>query len=269
MELWHSKYDKETDTLYGIHTAGFYSCINCVRMSLYKLISNNIFTKNISFINTLHRYKDSPDIDLYKALYTINEEFKKDILIKNFDMFCATNTDHKNIDFNFTVPIDKTYFSPSLLVENRTKKLIEDYKIDAKNTVAVLHRGTDKWKEASLLPLNKWIDVIEDNVTDSDRIFIQTDDEVFLNGFLEYFGDRCFYIKENVFGIDNTANVVPLFKKTEWAVTFESIMRIISKSRKIINHTGNCALIPILYRGSYDGEVQFFNKEIIDYDKLS
>lgn len=269
MELWHSEFDERTKILYGIHTAGFYSCINCVRMSLYKLISRNIFPDKISFLKTLHLYRDSNDIDLYGALYQKDENLINQIGVNSsFEIFCPTNADHTNIIFNYTTPIERAYFYPSGRVSSKIEFLTKKYDINFSKTIAVLHRGTDKWKEAELLPISNWIDVIDDRIEDGDKIFIQTDDEHFLNGFLEYYGDRCFYITENVFGTDRNSNVVPVFNKTEWCVSFEAIMRIVSKCKKIINHTGNCALVPILYRGNLKGETQFFGKKIIDYDKI-
>lgn len=267
MELWHSSYNSDTGTLFGTHNAGFYSCINCVRMSLYKLLSNNIFPKDISLVNTLHQYKDFAHVDLFKLLYTINLDLLSQINMQHeFEMFCPTNTKHSAINFKFTHPIDSAYFSPSLEVNAKEFELMSTYDITPCNTMAVLHRGTDKWKEATMKSLTDWIDVIDGKNDESLKILIQTDDKNFLHGFTEYFGDRCFYIKENVFGSDRHSNVIPLHKRSDWAITFEAIMRIISKCKKIINHTGNCALVPVLYRGCLQGETQLFNDEIIDYD---
>lgn len=263
MELWNSYYDTNSKVLYGTHTAGFYSCINCTRFSLYKLISQNIIPDKVSFTHTLLDYKDHRHQDLYDILY------KKDqnnvINLSNnfqFEYFCPTLTSHDKIDFKPLLPIERAFFSPSTHVNDKVKELVCKYDINLNNTLAVLHRGTDKWKETKLSSLNVWIDTIE-SFLDNEKILIQTDDELFKIGLTEYFGDRCFFVEGMIFGSDINSNVKPIFNKIQWAVNFESIMRIISKCKKLVNHSGNCALIPILYRGSTEKEIQIFNNEIL------
>jgi hypothetical protein len=45
MDLFNASYNPDTKTLTGTHESGFYSCINCLRISLYKLISQGIVPK--------------------------------------------------------------------------------------------------------------------------------------------------------------------------------------------------------------------------------
>lgn len=268
MNLFNSYYDSDTKTLYGTHNSGFYSCINCTRISLYKLISQGIFPDTISLIHSLYTYRDQSDLDFYYLLYKKNDSFLKEIKTGvDFEMFCPTTSSHRDLNLDFFKPIDQTYFYPSEKVETQVEYFVKKYNIDPINTMAVLHRGNDKWKEAKLSSLSKWIDVIESKYKEGDRILIQTDEENFKNGFVEYFGDRCFTLEEMIFGNDLNHNITPVTNKLQWAINFESVMRIISKCRAIVNHTGNCALVPIVYRGTLSGEVQIYNDNVLDYDE--
>lgn len=268
MNLFNAYYDQNSKVLYATHNSGFYSCINCARISLYKLVSQGILPNSVSFINSLYMYRDQSDIDLYDILYRKDDRYLSEIKTGiDFDMFCPTLSSHEYLNLEFFKPIDKTYFAPSLKVEGQVESFIKKYNINFDNTIAVLHRGNDKWKETKLQSLNKWIDVIESKYVEGGRILIQTDEENFKNGLVEYLGDKCFIIEEMIFGNDLHNNIRPVTNKINWAINFESVMRIISRCNKIINHTGNCALVPIVYRGTLKGETQLFNEAVLCYDE--
>ena len=265
MELFNAKFDSNSKTLYGTHFAGFYSCINCTRISLYKLISQGIIPENISLVNTLLAYKDHLNQDLYPVLYRKNlKKFDKIKNKKNFEIFCPTITKHSEMDFEFFKSVEDVFFYPSDNVLIRVGEFLKKYDIVLNNTLAVLHRGNDKWKEAKILSPDKWIEVI-DSKLGNQRILLQTDEKYFRDTLKEYYKDRCFVIDEMIFGNDKENNIRPYFNKTQWAIDFESVIRIISKCNTIINHTGNCAFVPIAYRGTTRGEVQLFNEEIYDF----
>jgi len=269
MKLHYATYEPETKTLTGIHQSGFYSCINCVRISLYKLISVGIIPEKISFENTLHWYKDCPSEDSYPFLYKTNFQHI-DKINKSFDnnMFCATEVKHKDLDFKNYIPIENVYFLPSQQVIEKVDSLVKKYNINYNNTLAVLHRGNDKWREAKLSSVETWIKVIEENYKENQRILVQTDELKFKQQLLNYFKDRCFFFEEMLFSDNAYDNVKPSFNKKNWSLDFESVIRIISKCNTIINHAGNVAMIPILYRGGTDGTVQIYNEEIIYHNKI-
>lgn len=266
MNLFNSYYDKDTKELVGTHESGFYSCINCVRISLYKLVSQNILPEKVSLRHTLNWYKSSANFDLYPILYKTDFDKKGSLNTNfNFDIFCPTALQHNELELDKLSLIEDVYFLPSDVVCETTNTLINKYNIYPDKTLAVLHRGNDKWKETLLSPVEFWIQVIESAYQEGQRILIQTDDEVARQKFLQYFGDRCFFFEEML--VDNTpdTNVRPKTNKENWAIEFESVMRIISKCKTIINHTGNCALIPIVYRGNTKGEIQIFNNKAYVY----
>jgi hypothetical protein len=269
MKLHYAIYNPEKKTLTGIHQSGIYSSINCVRISLYTLISNCIFPEKISFEHTLHWYKDYLNEDYYNFLYKTDLQ-NIDKINKNFNSktFCATEVKHKDLDFKNYVPIENVYFLPSQQVLENIDLLVNKYNINYSNTLAVLHRGNDKWKESKLLSVETWIQVIEENYKEGQRILIQTDEDTVKQKLLNYFKDRCFFFEEMIFENSPDTNIKPNVNKKEWSLNFESIMRIISKCNRIINHAGNCAMIPILYRGNTEGTVQIYNDEIIDHDKI-
>jgi hypothetical protein len=265
VELFNATYDSNSKTLFGTHFAGFYSCINCTRISLYKLISQGIIPEKISFIKTLPTYIEYYGQDLYPVLYQKN--LKKIDKLKNkdkFEIFCPTITKHADLDFEYFKSIEDVFFYPSNNVLVRVGELLKKYNIDLNNTLAVLHRGNDKWKEAKILPAEDWIKIIDSKVMNQ-RILLQTDEKRFKNKLKDYYKDKCFTIDEMLFGDDNNNNISPRDNKTQWAIDFESVIRIISKCNMIINHTGNCAFVPIAYRGTIKNEVQLFNDKIYDF----
>jgi hypothetical protein len=255
MILFGAYYDEETKVLHGTHESGFYSCINTVRASLYELITNKIFPNSITLSKTLNWYKDNTSQDYYSILY--KTDLKDLDKIKGFNQcrFCPTAIKFNDIDFKNTKIIESAYFSPSKRVENNTARLIKKYNIDNEKTLSILHRGNDKWKEARLIDIHSWIQEIEKNY-DGGRILIQTDEKTFKDGFLEHFKDKCFFFEEMIF---NDSYVVPENNKETWAVNFESIMRIISESKKIITHSGNCGFVPVIYRGNVKNVTHLYN----------
>lgn len=258
MWIFGAEYSEKCKTLYGKHKSGFYSCINTVRASLYKLISDNIFPEKIDLSQTLDWYKDNPNRDYYSLLYQTDLKRLSDITDFKCDIFCPTGIKYDYFDFKNTSIIEECYFSPSEIVNNNFQTLIEKYQIDFSNTLAVLHRGNDKWKESKLVQLNDWILEIE-NFYNGERILIQTDEENFKNGFLDHFKDKCFVFDEMLF---NNSYVLPHNNKQNWAVNFESVMRIISKCQKIITHSGNCGFVPIIYRGNVNGVIHLLNNGV-------
>jgi len=255
MWVFCSEYNESDKTLYGKHESGFYSCINTVRASLYKLISDGILPERIDLSQTLNWYKEHRGEDYYNLLYQKN--FTKLSTISNFKcgIFCPTEIRYDYFDFKNTSIIEECYFSPSERVKEAVENLTKKYNINFVNTLAVLHRGNDKWKEAKLVQLEDWIKEIE-NFYNGERILIQTDEENFKNGFLDHFKDKCFIFDEMLF---NNSYVLPHNNKQNWAVNFESVMRIISKCHKIITHSGNCGFIPVIYRGNLENVVHLHN----------
>jgi hypothetical protein len=267
--LYHSSYDTHNNILYGTHKSGFYSCINEVRNSLYRLISEKKYPLQISFELTLDWYKDGGDI--YPLLYKTNYDKINNLYNLNFsfEYFCPTALNLPKLFFSKIKLIEETYFSPSDIVLNNIEELEQKYKIDYNNTLAVLHRGTDKHCEAALASIEDWISHIE-SVNDKDyNILIQTDDIIYKEAFLKKF-PKAFVFDEMIF---NNQYVRPNTNKNKWSINFESIMRIISKCDKIITHSGNVGVIPVIYKGNLknvsqcfnDGKFKFFNKKIISY----
>jgi hypothetical protein len=269
MDLFHSKYDQETKTLTGHHSSGFYSCINTVRVSLYELISKGIVPNKISFKDTLTWYKDDTEKDYYDLLY--KTDFNNVFNIKtNFPLrdLCFTNTKHNKYDFKHLTPIENVYFQPSDHVLNNIDHFVKKYNINFDKTLAVFHRGNDKWKEIRLSPVDDWISIIEKFYKPDYKILIQTDEQEAKEKFINHFKDRCFVFDEMIFENDKKKNVIPKQNKEKWVLDFETVVRIISKCDFLINHTGNCAFIPIIYKGNTNKEIQFYDNQIFYYDKI-
>jgi len=252
MLLYDSYYDENTNTLYGTHYSGFYSCINQVRSSLYTLISRGIYPENISFAKTLKEYRDKED--LFPILYRIVPE-KGELLkgsdfdFSGFGSICSFNTsvDFKALVFENIKMIEDAYFQPSDTVKSRINFLKAKYGVDSEKTLAVLHRGTDKHLEAHLLPLDNRIAHIHAINTENHRILIQTDEANFRDGFLAEFGENAFVFEEMLF---NNTYVYPLEDKVQWSINFESVIRFVAKCGKLITHAGNAGFVSALYRSN-------------------
>lgn len=253
--LYHSFYNEFDQTLHGLHESGFYSCINEVRNSLYRLMNEKIYPKKISFENTLAWYRNSED--LYPILYKTDSskiDGLKDHTF-NFTYFCPTALDLKTFDFEKADLVEKVYFSPSDRVLERVESLKKKYDIDYENTLAILHRGTDKHREATLLSKDEWCQHIKSRNDKDYRVLIQTDELQFRNCFEDTFPNS-FFFDEMIF---RNAYVLPSDFKVQWSVDFEAIMHIISKCKKIVTHSGNVGFIPVLYRRGLHGVSQCFN----------
>lgn len=248
----YSLYDQENKILYGTHYAGFYSCINTTRISVFDLASRGMLPATISFKDTLMSYKSHKNEDLYPLLYKQNSLIERNT---NFDFkwFCPTLIKYSDIDFKNFVPLNNFYFCSSNLVKTNTEKLLKKYNIDLSNTIAVLHRGTDKWREATLVDPQLWLNEIQKKITPSTRILIQTDEESTKNFLVNALKDKCFIFDEMMF---NNTYVKPNSNYNEWAVNFESIMRIIANCSYVITHSGNCGIVPILYREGVNNVTQ-------------
>ena len=245
--LLNSYYNPCDNTLHGTHIAGFYSCINQLRISLYVLASEGILPTALTLQETLHWYKEEYSaVDYYPILYKIDQVNEKSIGEKfNFNVFCPNSINYNAYEFEKLLPIETRYFSPSIDVTNNVARLISKYNISPNNTLAVFHRGTDKGSEVTLKSFEYWLSMVESKLDTDNKILIQTDDVEFKEGFVKHFGDRCFTFDEMVF--DNK-HVKPTDAHKTWVINYESIVRIIALCKKIIVHTGNGGLIPIIYR---------------------
>lgn len=247
----------------GKSNQGIYSCINEIRSALHALLRNGIVPKSISFEKTLSRYRQ-PGQDLYPILYQKNE-CDPEVLIsaaKKFrasskrDRFLPTWVDYSTIEFPSCKIIDDTYFAPSELVTHRVSFLKEKYNIDESKTLVVLHRGTDKFREAKPANVVYWVDKVKKELRQDMSLFLQTDDIDFLNSFLEFFPSSIVFYDEMLFGKTHQS---PKTNQIEWCINFEAIMRMISECAFVITHAGNTGVIPILYRGNAKNVIQLLH----------
>jgi hypothetical protein len=265
MRLFHSHYDENSKTLYGEHESGFYSCINEVRNSLSKLLNHKVYPETISFINTLHWYRQRED--LYPILYKQNQENIKKLKEKdfNFEYWCPTAIPFTFLKMEDVKLVEDAYFQPSDIIIQRVIELEKKYNIDYENTVAVFHRGTDKGREAELQDVEWWIEYTDKILDKPYRILFQTDEISFKEKFTEKYNPNIFTFDEMIFSQNY---VTPVYNRVQWSIDFESIMRIISKCYKIFTHAGNGGIIPVLYRGNLNNVYHLrSNKEYKNYNE--
>jgi hypothetical protein len=98
-------------------------------------------------------------------------------------------------------------------------------------------------------------------------LLVQSDEFEFYESVFNVFPDSI-YFKE-VFKMNRNDNSavqysIPLGQRTNQAIIFLSIMKILSKSSKVIINSGNIGMWICLFRGNFDGVYQYLNhKEYI------
>ena len=175
--------------------------------------------------------------------------------------FNPNRCQYNHLNFSLIKIIEECYFNPTDIIHNNIERLIQKYNISLQNTIAVLNRGTDKYTEVTLAPTAQWIQVIKNLCDVNDKILIQTDDYKVKTELIDYFGKQSFVFADEMI-FSETYSMPQQKDSIQWAINFESIMRIISKCRTIITHTGNCGIIPIIYKRNANNVTQLLHTGI-------
>ena len=257
-------YSTVHNSLMCTHTGGYYSCIVQTINSIVKLLSNNIVPKNISFCKTHFKYKNQYNYDNYMLLYRYNSDYSVTHYTSQPCFLLDSNASYVDLNFNFYTNILNTYFQPSNIVIENINKLLAKYNIIPKHTIAVLHRGTDKWLECQLADVDSWCLQLDRIIVKNPlhKIILQTDCEHTRDYILHKYSDKCIYFDEMLFSKVKSEPVTPTFNKLKWCVDYDSITRIISTCDHILTHSGNTSAMSILYRGSVKNVVQLLSNGV-------
>ena len=155
MKLRHCKYTASTggcsvlnhpemNQLDCMWNSGFYSNQTQAFLSTLILLSHGIIPDKISYAMGFKRLKKDPDRDIFPDFYKIDPRVSVQLLKtvtlpdenrKQFDLY----------DFEYYNPVVQRFFGPSDVILDRKNQLLNKYKINPSETIAVLYRGSSSW----------------------------------------------------------------------------------------------------------------------------
>jgi len=267
--------------------AGFFSCCTDILRQLTKYHHNNKKLPILDSSEQWELYKDNgiDDVSIFwfglvksKTEGDITSEFFN--RLTNFNEFesesfstnClypqVCNEDqyipYNLINFDYTNKIVDTYFTPSNKVIKLYDDLILKYNIDLSKTISVLYRGNDKRLETNLPNydevLQKTLQVKSE--FPNHKILIQSDEIDFCNYMTNNIPEVIVINETKKISKSDTAIQYTLSKgeRLQTALTFLSVMIIISNSSQIILNSGNVGLWVCLFRKKFDGVHQFLSR---------
>jgi len=246
------------------HNAGFFSCCTIRMMRIVQFYSKNKIFPVVDSSKQWDSYKDKPG-DISHLFFKDNaDEQIIDSDIGYYNGLDNELSDYSLLDFkNLNFLVEK-YFSPSNEVMNSYDYLLNKYNIDFNNTIAVCYRGNDKHKETNLPSHSEMIEKIDELVIKfpNHRILIQSDEVDFYESVMKKYPNIIYFeeilkIRKNE--LSPIQYLVPIGHKTQQAITFLSILLIISKCSNIILNSGNVGMWIALFRGSSNNIYQYLN----------
>jgi hypothetical protein len=273
MKLRHCKYTASTGGCSSINhpemnqldcmwNCGFYSNQTQAFLSTLILLSHGIIPDKISYAMGFKRFKSDPNRDIFPDFYQINPSIPVQLLKtvtlpdenrKQFDLY----------DFEYYNQVINRFFNPSEVISNRMNTLLDKYKINPSETIAVLYRGTDKYTEVRLGSPQAYLQVVQQILqqTNAKRVLVQTDQTQVLNLFKQELGDLVVYFEETPSTTGQQAMNTVMENEgndtMDWMQWFDAALRCVSKCAYVVNHTGNCGLWMNLYRGTTANVFQF------------
>lgn len=250
------------------HNYGFFSCCS-VRLhdiiqyfNLHKTLPDSV---DSSTLYDMYKPKGKTDItfDLFEHYNT------QDIDIKyNGDLYIDINNfqfeNYRNAPYRPIFPFVKKYFTPSVLILEKSKSFISEYNIDVDNCVAVYYRGTDKSNETKLgsyeLYYQKLLE-ISDKFPNS-QILLQTDTSQFIDFMRLKLGSNIPIIINHTKNTYSSSGIHYLQTQNENYTEIQNLLAIcliISKCQSVIMSSGNVSTWIMHYREHPDNIHQYLN----------
>lgn len=273
MKLRHCKYTASTggcsvlnhpemNQLDCMWNSGFYSNQTQAFLSTLILLSHGIIPDKISYAMGFKRLKKDPDRDIFPDFYKIDPRVSVQLLKtvtlpdenrKQFDLY----------DFEYYNPVVQRFFGPSDVILDRKNQLLNKYKINPSETIAVLYRGTDKYTEVRLGDPQAYLHTVRQILqqTNAKKVLVQTDQTQILDFFKKELGDMVVYFEETPTTTNKDSMISNMENSkgdmTDWMQWFDAALRCVSNCAFVVNHTGNCGLWMNLYRGNTINVFQF------------
>ena len=227
-----------------------YSIYNIFQTNLLKSKFESYTVKINQDNHLLDTHQNS--LKIFGDIYT-PEFFVNDLLISSpgcpwlcHEPYSYTNTKNGNLFYN-------TLFNFTNELNNLYENLIIKYNIDFDHSLAVCHRGTDKNTEIKIMSSDLWVANTSFIINEYNfsKIILITDQTQTKELFLKTFGERCIVFDELY--TTYTSTVVFKFNdfdKDKWLKNISAILRILSKCKGLLNHTGNTATSLAIMRGN-------------------
>jgi hypothetical protein len=261
-----------TKTIKPYHDAGFYSVINETIKCIFILLSNGIVPENIDFSLVFYFYKRYQNQNIYSYCFKLNPEITDLPTYKKIHLqYCNDVVDRINLTDDYTKIVER-YFNPSDKVIFYELYFTDKYKIDFKNTICILYRGTDKWQETNLLHPKVYLDVVNKILKNNPKckVLVQTDQTQVKEYFRDKLGDKflCFdelpTTKTTKVGFHAIIEEYSI-DKIKFAMMFDAAIRCISKCKYVVCGPGNVSLMVRLYRETCDGMYMFTGNNELFY----
>jgi len=213
----------------------------------------------VNFSKTFRDFTNYNGDDSYPLFFEFNAEldipFVAEIGMSAYSLFS-----YRDESFNELAPFVEKYFSPTAEVDSIATYLAQKYEIDFLNTLAIVYRGTDKYRDTGLGSFSEYVDrakvflEIDPNL----RVLVQTDQKQFLE-YCKREIPNVFYFAELPMTTTDTVmhHVVPIDSKIDWAKRFLAVTTLLSKCRYVVTHSGNVGRWICLYRKNANGVVQY------------
>ena len=251
------------------HNSGFFSCCSVAVYDIITHIKTQKSIPDVDFSQIFGLYKGSgqgckPDQDAYKHFFKFDCSQSINIEeISNCNYEKMPHLDYRLSPLEPTKPIIKRWFTPSDTVQSMVGDFCDQYNIDPQKTIGIFFRGTDKYSEVAETPYDIFTSQVHnllDTHKDVNRVFLQTDQQQFIDYFQEEYPDiDSFYIKEHPTTTTKRGLHLGIIKKNKILYTqiYFAALLILSKCKVLINHTGNGARWAIEYRGNTDNAIQY------------
>jgi len=242
--------------------AGFFS--HC-SVRLYKIIEffnqNGELPESIDGSGLFIKYKNT-DEDVS------NFFFKKENITGFFEKckfdFDSQFLEYNKIEFNSINKFVNAYFSPTEMVDSIILDLQNKYRINFNNTCSVFYRGNDKCTETNLAKYEDFFNKVDDILVKFPDIkfLVQTDEVEFLLDFQKRYKNSFFFSEIPLINKNSNMSVhdsLPIEQRKLSAAYFLAATIIVSRTKYLITHSGNCGLWAALYRGNSDNIHQYLN----------
>lgn len=244
-------------TFFVTHNAGLFAIASGVIWDLSNM-SGSVKKVNSSFGCGL--YKNRPFQNVWPLLFS---QPKKPLKVSFRDQSSPSFVEFWKYDYS-TLPLRalnleaQKFTAPSRSVLAIGESLEKEYGLNLTNLIGVHYRGTDKYLEIPVSEISNWEAAIENarHGLIKPRILVLSDDFGILNHFKAKF-DGSFSIDKLTSGSgDIGAHFTKKANPLQEAQIFLALVYIVSKSSKLITHTGNGALWEVIYRGHTEGVTQ-------------
>jgi hypothetical protein len=236
------------------HSAGFFSCCSVKLAKLDEFVRRHeALPYSIDDSALFSRYKEGHA--------SVNEMFFSSappalVGLKSFGFTIKTQyAPYRRLNFEQANKWVAAYFSPSEGVRARADRIRAKYDSFLRgNVCSVFYRGNDKCREVRLGSYEDFLGQARKIVAqEPEAVFhVQTDELEFKDRFVAEFPKNSFWCEELPMirkSMTTTTDSTPLKDRLDLAFNLLAMTYVLSKSKYLITHSGNCGLWAVLYRG--------------------